>query len=417
MRRKDKTNPQVDGELSKEFNIYEFKQLRKLILTILFWSIIVSTIISVYYVYDGLSNKFHDTVNWEKSDNVAMATQEAYSLYLDEDDKAIYNEYHKKLLNVYDKQSDNFFNENANGDSINQLTEYYNQLTDGLKEREKETYDLVITTWNIREKFNSLINPVSGAIPLDTTLTEISEFLNENQDFILANKDKIKPLQQIYEDSSKIASDVTVINNLMLIFNDTYNLKDKKIEVKADTTIDKITYWDSNYKSLQLNWEIVNKVLNPTIKESVPIFKKHQDNITKFSNYSQEKINKESYEKWIADYNYYKENLITLPDFRNVKLENAIKWAEENGIVLKSIREYSRTVTKDVIISQGFRNNKILKGSALTVIVSDGEAPKPSSTSSSSSSSSNQSGTTTSTSSSIESSTTETEAITEIADE
>lgn len=353
------------------------KSYIKIGFSIIFWVTILSLLLVIISAYLSLSDKFDQTTIWEKRDTTPMSEKEAYALYLDEETTKLYNDYIKLVSESKNKENKGlYFTDVVTADYIKELEETYQKLPDNLKSREEETYSEIIKIWEIKSDFDKLFNMDTNTVYRESTIVKFITFLDSHQEYILAKKGDIPYLEKIYTTVQVIQSDLAVINNLLLIFEDTLYLENKLVKIKPSKTEDSLVYWKSNLDQLQYRWEIVSEYLHPIVEASRNELKKNQTNIQKYNDYTVSIQNRENYDKFVSDYNYYKSNLIDLPNFRTQRVDAVVDWAGRNNIRLEVNNLYSDTVEEGRVITQESNIAKIMKGSIFSVDVSAGPEPR-----------------------------------------
>lgn len=404
----DKVEDVKDSDQSSDRVLYK-KVMAKRLLNKSFNWIVLTVIIIILgvgsYIGYNLYTKFKQTEVWEKSSNVKYADIEPYMLYLSDEEFAELKNYNKSVSNIYNKTSGEI-NTGITSKDIDNLKTQYNKLPNNIKSKEEDLFTRITNIWELQSDYKKLLNK-NGQISSKTKLSQIKIYIDDNSKNLVKmledDKDtsEKKYLKELYNSLDKLSDDLSTMVELINIFDKTYTLTNKDVYVKKDVSSVSLTNWENTKKKLNYNWGVIDEYLTPIVDSSVSVLSKHDEQIHKVDLYNSAVKEKGKYETFINNYNSLINQLIELKDFS--KLEDIEDWAKNNNLKLNITHEYSDEVKKDYIISQtpnstGYK--KILSGSTISVVVSDGTKPISSSTSSSNSDTSSSSSSRTETSSS-----------------
>ena len=162
MKRKEKINKKIS--LSKKINRGYWITILLITLT----GLLVGLRIYGHYMYTSV---------WEKGEETKIADEEAYMLYLTPKERQTLKSYTKLVSDIYNREEGEF-NDSANNENIEKLSNEYNSLPDNLKDKESKTYNTIITLYPIRKTYKSFFRN-ENEINTTTTPSEIISFVSK----------------------------------------------------------------------------------------------------------------------------------------------------------------------------------------------------------------------------------------------
>lgn len=365
---------------------------------------------------------YDDTVQWTKISGPPIANIEPQLLYATDENYDIKLKIVEIESEIWDNNAHKFTDKVTNA-KVEKLRKLYKQAKEP-KSYLKDTYTEIDTMWTVKTNLDSLFTDNTHTrFNDDVTIESLTQTTSENfvkiKDYRVKNHEQAKIYQ---EEVYKITEATLEYRALLEQFeksyqftktNDTVKTKNNKTKTRSDLTI-KTNMNEDDLNALQLmvdnlhyKWVLVDNFIQPVLNNSEQSAHNNTINQKVKAEYDNDQSRKSTFEEYLKSYKStmqeLKDSVINLPNFVGRDVDDARKWANENGVTLIMTTKYSDEDENTVLSQTPNRDDykKIVKGSALSVTVAK-KRPVETTTESSSSEPSTSSSETDSSSSSTE---------------
>lgn len=354
--------------------------------------------VSLYYIYDTsyeLYENYTNTRKWEKVSKIPISTIDVETLYASEEDKALREKYLSIRSSLWD-DNQHTFTSNISEEKIDELKSTFDSISSS-KEKLQETHDEILVMWDVKKSLDSMFEDGSishETIKLNYNLMMISDILNESFNKIspyLINE-KYQLAHQYYVEISNISDDVLKMNEIMNMFNSSYQIEKigKKLSFKTSMTYSESNDLNKRLNNLMYSWQISTHVLRNILTKSDSIFSLNEADSTAYSSYLLDEENKEKFSEYLkkykSDIEKLKSEVVDVINYSGLKRSEVETDLSNKGIYTEWISEPTTDSTKDgLIINQSVDHQiykKIRKGSTIRFTYYEYEEYRPSSSSS-----------------------------------
>lgn len=348
-----------------------------------------------------LYHAYHETVEWKHKDTTPSADIPVSLLDASDKTKRNYENYNALEKNIWDA-SKYTFKSNVKAYDIRNLKTFHDALPK-TSQRSLVNYTEIMDMWSIKKQLNELI--VDNTLSKTISSSDLEQFITTNfnklQPYLLAQS-KHDYANQLYQQLVTLANDSNQYSVILVMVDQDFDIRTNN-RLTTDMESKHIDALTTEIQKLHYKWDFITTVLNPILETAKPAIKANEQAHTRYNAYLADEKNKQSFNSYVDAYKSTQElvkaRVIDLPDFTKKSLTDAQNWASANNITLRVMYKAS-TAKNDTVLSQQpdiKTYTRIVKGSTLTITVSQEIVSRETSSSSSSSSSSTSSSTSTQT--------------------
>ena len=389
----------------------------KILTRIVIYSTIASCVLFSAHIAKQLHDDYQNSKKWTKLSANKMADMDVETLYATAAEKQAridYVTYRKKIWNS-EKRA---FQQGYTKDDVEKMQAAYKLITN--KKSLEEEYNELSTYLSIKQNITNVFTDGSETvIKKDVTVNTLASMVVTNFDLLKpylsrldVSNEAITLQTQLYnlaEDTAYMKNSIEAFVSLIEATNENKVIKGSTKALANDLALTKETL----SAVTQHKWELVESVLNKIIEKADKAAATNQSRLTDEANYKEALGLEATFKEYLKQYQtqeqWIKDNIIDMPDFENMLVDDAIRKTQDVGLGLKIEYEESTRV-KDMVLRQYPATSsykKVFKGSTIRIVVAKEQRPTASSSTTSSSSSETETSTSSSSSSSSASSSTD----------
>lgn len=378
-----KKKQKLQNRRKKAQKLADFQQKHKLLFLLGRLSVIACVASSVYIVYSSfeeLSNNYLNTKEWEKKSTIQLASLDVETLYASEGEKEIREYYLTKLNELWNNEEHRFVKQ-PNDQIIAELSTSYNEITTS-KTSLQETYDEVMLMWSVKQKLDDLF--INGStshrtLKKDSTMSKVSTTLNQVYDdiskFLIDSKYSLA--NEYYVEISNLSDDLSKLSSIIYTFDSKFDRagSQNQLNIKTDMLQADFSQLKSSINSLSYEWEIVNQVIDPVLKNSEAIISLNEADTIAFNQYQLDETEKTEFFQFLDTYKKdlekVKSQLVETKSYIDRQKSDVENELKQLDIYVQWKTEKTKNKSKDqIIFKQNLDTSKykyIKKGSTITL--------------------------------------------------